>query len=223
MTETIEGISLETFESLVPWYVSGQLSSLEQKQVKQFLEKNPEYLIQIELVKEEQNQTVASHEALGAPSAGALNKLMQDIGAETRTSLLARLNSWLEPVANWFGDLKPLVMTAAAIIIVVQMGAIGLMVSEKPGRYKTASVPQQEIPAGSYVYIRFRSDASIGDVHRFLEKHSAVVVEAPEAPTEIGMVKVRISKKKLNKEELEAVIKRLKEGSKIVENVFSAG
>lgn len=224
MTETTKGISLETFEGLVPWYVSGQLSSVEQQQVKQFLEENPEYKKQIEIAEEEQSITITDNEMLGGPSAGALDKLMQEIKAETGTSILSRLNSWLEPATNWLGDLRPLAMTAAAIIIVVQMGTIGLMVSDKGadngGRFKPAFDTKEVMSKGSYVYIHFASHAPLGEVHKFLEEHEAVLVEAPE---EAGVLKVRISKKKLSQRDLEAVIKKLKSNSGIVRNVFPAG
>ncbi len=223
MTETIEGISIETFESLVPWYVSGQLNSVEQQQVKTFLDKNPEYMRQIELIEEEQSNTIASNEGLGTPSAGALDKLMQNISAETGTSWLSRLSSWVEPATSWLGDLRPLAMTAAALIIVVQMGAIGLMVSDnadnRPNVFKPASGPKGTILTGSKVYIHFSSKASLEAVHEFLEKHEAVLLEAP---VEVGVFKVQISKKKLSKEELKAVITKLKSGSDIVKHVLPA-
>ena len=225
MTDTIEKINQETFETLVPWYVTGQLSDQENSQVRQFLADNPKFEIQLKLIEDEREQAIAGNEALGSPSPGAFDRFMNDIAAEQRSSQswLQRVNSWLEPVLGWMGDMRPLAMAAAVLVIVVQMGAIGMLVSksgEKEG-VRVASGPSEAVQKkqGSFVLVQFSQATTVAQVKEFFDKNEGIIVVGL---ADNGLYQVRVSETVLERDALNKVIDKRQSSSPIVEQVFPA-
>lgn len=226
MTENVEKIDQETFESLLPWYVSGRLSEAESQQVSTFLKDNPEFSMQLDLIKEEQEEVYQSHEMLGTPSAGALDKLMGDIEAEKSKKLfsLPKMDKVFGAFAEFFGSARPVAFAGALAVIIVQTIAIGaLMYDSKPSgkpSYKVASKSTDKVVAkGSAVLMAFAGDAPISEVTELLSSMDAKVIKGPEAN---GMFRVQVSDKVLSDEELQKVIKELRSHTKIVKLVFKA-
>lgn len=225
MTENVEKIDQETFESLLPWYVSGRLGETESEQVSAFLKDNPEFSMQLDLIKEEQEEVYQSHEMLGTPSAGALDKLMKDIEAEKSSKLfsLPKMDRIFEAFSEFFGSARPVAFATAMAVIIVQMIAIGALMFEPQGskdRYIPASGPESKVVAkGSVVLMAFAGEASIADVTELLSSMDAKVIKGPEAN---GMFRVQVSDKKLSDAELQKVIKDLRSHTKIVKLVLKA-
>ncbi|MGI9383750.1 MAG: hypothetical protein ACR2PO_11405, partial [Methyloligellaceae bacterium] len=72
----------EDIEMLLPWYEAGTLDAADAERVAAYLEQHPEMSDQLTLFREEQDAAVVANEALGAPAAGALDRLMSSIEAE---------------------------------------------------------------------------------------------------------------------------------------------
>ncbi len=69
-------------EELLPWYAAGTLSGREAERVEQALAGDRELAQRYELVRRELTETTRLNEALGAPSARAMEKLFAAINAE---------------------------------------------------------------------------------------------------------------------------------------------
>src|SRR6201997_4050720 len=69
-------------EELLPWYAAGTLSGREADRVEQALAGHRELAQRYELVRRELAETTRLNEALGAPSARAMEKLFAAINAE---------------------------------------------------------------------------------------------------------------------------------------------
>jgi hypothetical protein len=69
-------------EELLPWYATGTLSGRDAERVEQALAADCELERRYELVRRELAETTRLNEALGAPSARAMEKLFAAINAE---------------------------------------------------------------------------------------------------------------------------------------------
>ena len=69
-------------EELLPWYARGTLSGRDAERVEQALAGDRELARRYELVRRELAETTRLNEALGAPSARAMDKLFAAINAE---------------------------------------------------------------------------------------------------------------------------------------------
>jgi putative zinc finger protein len=69
-------------EELLPWYATGTLSGREAERVEQALAGDRELRTRYDLVRRELAETTRLNEALGAPSARAMDKLFAAINAE---------------------------------------------------------------------------------------------------------------------------------------------
>jgi anti-sigma-K factor RskA len=69
-------------EELLPWYATGTLSAREAERVERALAGDNELAHRYELVRRELAETIRLNEALGAPSARAIEKLSAAINAE---------------------------------------------------------------------------------------------------------------------------------------------
>ena len=66
----------EDIELLLPWYAAGTLEPDELKRVEAYLQDHPELEDHLAVVREELEETVGVNEAIGTPSAGAMDRLM---------------------------------------------------------------------------------------------------------------------------------------------------
>jgi anti-sigma-K factor RskA len=71
-------------EELLPWYATGTLSGREAERVEQALAGDHELRTRYDLIRRELAETTRLNEALGAPSARAMDKLFAAINAEAR-------------------------------------------------------------------------------------------------------------------------------------------
>jgi hypothetical protein len=69
-------------EALLPWYAAGTLSRHDAERVEQALAGDRELARRYDLVRQELAETIHLNEALGAPSARAIEKLFAAIDAE---------------------------------------------------------------------------------------------------------------------------------------------
>jgi anti-sigma-K factor RskA len=77
-------------EELLPWYATGALSGREAERVEQALAGDRELRTRYDLIRRELAETTRLNEALGAPSARAMDKLFAAINAEARAPLRRR-------------------------------------------------------------------------------------------------------------------------------------
>ena len=81
--DTQEELERSEIELLLPWYVTGRLDAADKARVESFLAAHPDMKRQLALVREEQEQSAHSNEALGAPSRASLESMMASIARAT--------------------------------------------------------------------------------------------------------------------------------------------
>ncbi len=210
----------EQLEALLPWHAARTLSPAEAKRVEEALASNQELARHFALVREEMAETVAVNEALGTPSARALDKLLAAIDADQARYPRAALGGIL---ARFLARLSPRTLAwsaaIAGLVIVLEAGAIAtFLIGQRDVTYETASVPPPAAPlrsaargvtheaasapapaaptalanaaTGFHVLVRFAPDASAADVTRFLEANKASVVDGPKPG---GLYRLRVA------------------------------
>src|SRR5262249_16249972 len=127
----------EEIEALLPWHAAGTLSRREAQKVEHALANDAELALQYETVRQDLVETIGLNESLGAPWAGAMQRLMADIEADASTARRARpsfnFGEWLSDKLSSFSP-RTLAWsaTAAALAIVLQAGLLaGMFVSER--------------------------------------------------------------------------------------------
>ena len=202
----------EDVELLLPWHAAGTLSRRDAARVEQALANDNELAARYELVREELGEAIRLNENLGAPSARAMEALFAKIDAEPKREPKStfRLGAWL---TEMFASFSPRTLaygaTAAALAIVLQAGILaGVFVKQGTVGFEQASF-HEGVSAGSYVNIRFKPEASVADITRFLSSNKAVIVASPSSTD--GFFKVRVADKKLSDDEFRAVTKTLAE------------
>src|ERR1700741_1281260 len=76
----------EEIEMLLPWYVTGRLDARDRAKVESYLASHPDVAAQLDLVRDEREQAILGNEARGAPSGGALDRLMASLPAARLTA-----------------------------------------------------------------------------------------------------------------------------------------
>jgi hypothetical protein len=213
--------SLHKIEMLLPWHAAGTLNSRDTEEVEKALAQNQELARRFAVVREEMAETVLLNEALGAPSARAMENLFKAIDKE-RKAVRSRPTSG---VGAWLADLftpRVLVFSAsgAALIMVLQAGIITEMVlADRRGvgaAFETASAPisaTRGIEIGSYALVRFAPQANIADITKFLDSHGALIVEGPRPG---GLYRVRMTRTRLAADELARAVKEFQSASNLV-------
>jgi hypothetical protein len=200
----------EDVELLLPWHAAGTLSRRDAARVEQALGNDNELARRYEMVRDELGETIRLNETLGAPSARAMQDLFTKIDAEPvrERKVMFNLSAWL---TNFVIGFAPRTLaygaTVAALAIVLQAGILaGLFVKDGGPGFTTVSLPQNADAA--LVAVRFKPEASVADITKFLADNKAVVVDGPLSG---GLFKLRVSDKGLSEQELSAVVKKMTE------------
>ena len=200
----------QEIEELLPWHAAGTLSRRDAQRVEDALARNPALARRYEMVREEMLETIGVNEALGAPSARAMETLFKKIDAEP-VRKPARSFNLAGRFSEFVASLTPRTLAfsaaAAVLALVLQAGVItGVLLNETTPGYQTASAPAS--PAGSFAMIRFSPQATAADVTKFLEANKLSVAGGP-APG--GLYRVRVAVTGIPKAELAKIVKQLQQ------------
>jgi hypothetical protein len=229
MINTNRKLSRDDLEALLPWHAAGTLTARDADEVEQALAGDAELARRFAMAREEMTETILLNEALGAPSARVMENLFKAIDKERKTARAPAVTSGL---GAWLADLfTPRALawagSAAAVIILLQVGVIAKLVLqdqgggatiETPSTFEPASAPPQtrSIEIGAYALVRFAPQASIADITRFLDSRHAMIVDGPRPPGPAGMYRVRISDARLPSSELDQAVKEFQSASNLV-------
>jgi anti-sigma-K factor RskA len=208
-------------EALIPWYATGKLDEPDRRQVEEALMRWPELRESLRLAEEEQAETIAANESLGAPSPRAWARISAAIAAEPRRPpASARFASSLARLLGLGAEARPTrlawIAAAAALVIVAEGGALLALAPWRSGAtYQTATETAKE---GTEVLITFVPDARIGEITAFLEARHGSIDEGPRG----GMYRMRFGDKRLSTEERDALVKDLR-AAPIVRMALPAG
>jgi len=214
--------SPDEIEALLPWHATGTLDSTDAAEVEKALAQDKELARRFALVREEMTETILLNEALGAPSARAMENLFKAIDQERKSARAPMTKG----IGAWLAELfTPRVMAfsaaAGALVILLQAGVITKMVLEdqSDGAFETASAPSDTtrgIDVGSYALVRFSQQANMSDVTHFLDGRGALIVDGPRPGGPGGMYRVRIARTRLDPEALDKAVKEFQAASPLI-------
>jgi anti-sigma factor RsiW len=220
MTEQAADVEREEIEKLLPWYVTGTLDCAERAKVESYLAGSPNARTQLDLIRAEREQAAFANEALGSPSAGALDRLMASLPT-ARPSLSRRVTggSPFQRVANFFTapsvrGVRWVAFTAATVSVVLA-AAITCLLVRHGGTYQTA-VGQSRGDAVSAL-IAFEDEARAPAIARLLVEFDASIVDGPKPG---GVYRIRLRTAVLPQSERDALLRRLGERRDIVRIVL---
>ena len=210
-------------ELLLPFYANGRISTADKARIETALVADPELALRLDIIRDDMAETTLLNESLGAPSPGALDRLMAGVDAEPRRlGLLATAKGGF---MNWLGHLiasQPprrlaYAGAAACALIAIQGVALTSVALRESTGYETASAPSRS--SESYVLLSFASDARAGDIASFFKRFDASVVDGPRAN---GYFKVRVGDASLTQVQIDAIAARMKSEAAIVRFVAPA-
>jgi len=222
--------SQEDIEQLLPWFVTGKLEDADKQLVESYLRTHPALRSQIALIEAEQSDVTANNEAVGAPSADLLAKLMVRIeGRSLAASPLTLAAGWMQRALDWLGDRSALVpvVAAATFAVLLQAGVIATLlwhsapVANGPKSFQTASAPPvAATDAATYVLAGFAPTATAQQIEQTLTPLGITIADGPKAG---GIYRLRLAGKALGEAERDMLMTALKANSGVVRFVAPAG
>ena len=215
----------EEIEMLLPWYVSGRLDAGDRARVETYLARDAGLRHQLDLIRAEQQETIAANEALRTSSAGALDRLMASLPYH-EPSLAERItaSSLYQTVADFFAAPTArgvrLAAVAAAALLLMQAALITTLLvrGDAGGTYHTAS--GQADNKGISAFVVFADDVRVPAVTGLLADFDATIVDGPKPG---GVYKVRLRSSDLSDAARGALLRRLAERRDVVRSVLPAG
>lgn len=218
--QTTEEMEREEIEMLLPWYATGRLDRADMARVESYLARHPQLARQLALVRDEQEQTVAANEALGWPSAGAVDRLMATLpgtssGGSPRGAGALHFQWIREFFAAPTASGVRWAAAGVAALLAVQTATIAtLLLSDRGGTYQVAS-GQQGGGDGVTALVAFTDEATAPAISRLLAEFAANIVDGPKAG---GLYKIRLRME--DRSQAEAQLRRLQERRDIVRVVL---
>src|SRR5262245_4545926 len=195
-------------ELLLPWYVTGKLGAVDRGRVEAFLATHPEMQRQIELVREEKEQSVRANEALGHPSPESINRATASLGRQRRALLL--VDAW-ERIVAFFAAPTPggvrWTAAIAAVLLLLQTAVIGVLVLSRSSEfYGTASGPQSTA-RGATLLVSFADHATAASIAALLSEFDAQIIEGPKPG---GIYRIRLASPPATEAGRHEIVRRLR-------------
>jgi anti-sigma factor RsiW len=209
-------------EALIPWYVTGKLDEDERAAVEAYLEEHPEARKQLALVGEEIDAALIVSDAIDAPSARMLDRLMADIDAiegpqRAGSGVFARA---INALTAWLPETAPMGLrlagVAAALVICAQAATIGWFVVKQQvpaGGYETASDSGATQAAGPSLLVSFQDGARAADIAKLMDSVGAVIVDGPKPG---GVFVIRLKSATMSHDDVVAAIAALQARADVV-------
>lgn len=213
----------QDIEELLPWYATGKLSAADRARVEAALARDPHLRLSLALIEDDRAATIAGNEEGGAPGPHAYDRLFAAIDAEAarKPALVARAKSGLIAlVADLLGALSPRQLAygaiAAALVVVAQATVLtGVMVGGSGATFSTASGPDEVgLPGnGTYLLVGFQPYITADALTRFLEAHSARIVDGPRAG---GLFRVEIARNRMARADADRIVASMRAKADVV-------
>lgn len=203
----------EEIELLLPWYAAGTLEPDETARVDAYLEAHPEVKDHLELVHEEMDGTIGVNEALGSPSAGAIDRLMDLVAAESPAAFRSAHASGglMQSILDWFADMSPRAVamgaTLAVAVIVAQAVTLGVVMKDGSKFEVANDGTGTHMVTGTAAIVGFAEGATMDEVGAFLTAFGASIIDGPKAG---GLYTVRLAEEALATAERDALLDRVR-------------
>jgi anti-sigma factor RsiW len=214
----------EEIEMLLPWYVSGRLDAGDRARVESYLARDAGMRHQLDLIRAEQQETIAANEALRTPAAGALDRLMASLPHHT-PGLAERItmSSVYQTVADFFAaptvrGVRLAAVAAAALLLIQAVTISTLLMRGDGGTYQTAS--GQADTKGVSAFVVFADDVRVPAITALLADFDATIADGPKPG---GVYKVRLRSSDLSEAARGALLRRLADRRDVVRSVLPAG
>jgi len=172
----------DEIEMLLPWYIGGRLEAADHDRVERYVAHHPEVRRQLELVREEQRETIMANEALPTLSAGALDRLMAALPVR-RAGLRQRQGFLYRAIAEFFTAPTPRAVRFAAIaaagLLLLETAAMTVLIVRGGGSdYETAA--GRDTGQGLSFFIGFSDQVSAKAIAQLLQDFDARIVDGPK-------------------------------------------
>lgn len=171
---------------LLPWHATGRVDNAARARIEAALDRDPEIARRLDLIRDERDATVASNEALGAPSM----RVRDDLFARIDADLAARdrgPSRWLQRLGAALASLSPAALAGAALaacaLILLQAGLLtGTWLAAPGASYETASHGDGGTAAGgTFILVAFAPTATAAQIAAALAEGGMTVVDGPRA------------------------------------------
>jgi hypothetical protein len=207
-----EDVEREEIEKLLPWYVMGRLDRVEASKVEGYLGRHPNMMAQLDLIRDERQETVRANEETELPPSTMVGRLMAALPARHGP----RFDLWLSGVVRFFT--MPTARGAqwaaliAAVLVVAQAGVIAtLLMRSGDQSYQAASGPPTARVLS--VLVVFADDAKAPAIARFLTEFDANIVDGPKPG---GVYRLRLRALDTSQAAQDELLKRLAERRDVV-------
>jgi anti-sigma factor RsiW len=207
----------EEIEMLLPWYVTGKLDRADRERVEAYLSQHPELLSQLALIRDEQDQAIRANEAISAPSARAVDRLLAQVQG---SASVRAASAWLK-LKSGLQDLFEVpspagvrwAAVAAAILILFQTVVIGTLVFRGgEASYQTASGEPAQSGEGTFVLVRFADAATARTIADALAELDMTIVDGPKS----GLFRVRLGPKDMTNDARDLKVTALRSRGNLV-------
>ena len=217
MTTTETFSERDEIEMLLPWFITGKLDAADMAKVEAFLAKEPAMRRQLDLIREEQAESILVNEAVKLPRGVSVAKGMDYVVAKS-AGLQARQagTGLLEQIRGFFAmptakGVRYAAIAAAALFL-VQAAAIGSLWSGAGGP-ELAGGPGFPMAAGTIANVRFKDGVTVADASNALLALNMAIVDGPKAD---GWFTVRLDTKALSETERTARLATLRQRSDVI-------
>jgi len=160
-------------DELLPWYVNGTLSDMEQQQVEAHLQECGRCRGEVELLRTMRAATKQTSES--APAEFAWQRLRRDLHrADADASITVKKRQWWMPP-----------LAAAALLTIAIQGVLLFNYSQQ----EDYGLAGGDLP-GAIVQVKFNPDATEKDIRAALQNVSGVIVTGPGA---MGVYRIRLA------------------------------
>ncbi len=171
--------SRRRFDRLVPFYLTGRIAPDDRAWVEQYLIAHPGAGAELDWHRDLMTEVVAKAEAraMQAPESVGWARVQ----AELRATRPAPSTTWAERLHGWFGWLaaRPLA-PIAAVVILVQGGAIGTLMSRSPDEPPQATRSVASAAARDVLQVSFKQAATEHALRALLYGAGARIVDGPD-------------------------------------------
>jgi hypothetical protein len=206
----------DELEMLLPWHVTRRLAGDDAARLEASLDREVDLLRRLALVRDECDETILANETIAERPAHHADRLLAELARREapRTGVVAslwqRFVSLLEMPSA--GAMR-FAGAAAAILIVVQAGLIGTLLTRQPAQSYAPASGGTAAERGALALVGFAGDATASAVAELLAADGMSIVRGPDAG---GHFVVRLGPDDMGEAERQAKIAALRRRGDIV-------
>lgn len=198
--------------ALLPWYVTGKISSADRAKVDAYLSAHPEARRQLAVAREEADVIFAADADMEVPYA-ALDKLKASLASNPSMRIASAKASFMDRVSEVFSGFgtaftpRQLAFASmtAALAIGILAGMLAGPLTSSP-QYSVAS-NDAAVTKGTYALVGLQAAAPAATLSAFLGENGFAIVDGPRKG---GIYRIRVSQDVLNEQAAEAARAKIK-------------